>query len=358
MNNNSIFSKQISDFLTTDDFKYLKNFTPRTREEFLKQMQIVYNLKLQTLFPLIVHIEPTNICNQKCVMCQYPTMKRKHKYIQPELMKKSIDECVDVGKAWFLHFFFFGEPFLNKNTLDYMKYAKDKGFNNISVTSNFTTVTKEEIENIVNYGVESIVISFEGLNRESYLNIRQTDHYDTVRANIEYLLNYREVKNSSKPWITLTYVRTTESDEKIDQFKRDWEGRVNAIHISPQFDYLGRSKLSRSLRILNRCSQAVNSEGILGREFSKRLPCRQLWLRIAVLSNGEIVPCSQNMDGELSLGNIADITIQEAWTGEKMMKLRMQHIINKFDKDCVCSSCVDWDWSGKIDNRPKIISNN
>jgi len=72
-----------------------------------------------------------------------------------------------------------------------------------------------------------------------------------------------------------------------------------------------------------------------------------------VLSNGELVPCSQNIDGELSLGNIKDMTIVEAWQGEKMLDLRAQHLTNRIPKDCVCSSCIDWDWSGRVDDRPK-----
>ena len=345
--NEHMLSKKISDFLTTDDLTHLKQFSPQTREEFLKHMQAVYNLKLSTPFPLIVHIEPTNICNQHCIMCQHPAMRRKPMNIDPALMKKAIDECIIVGKAWFLHFFFFGEPFLNQRTLEYMKYAKERGLNNISLTSNFTTVTDQDLKNLVDYGVESVVISFEGLNRQSYLNIRQTDHFEIVKENIERLLSYRKQKKRDRPWITLTYVRTTESDEEIAAFQKEWELKVNAIHVSPQFHYLGRSRLAAS-------GTYVNSQNILERDEVRRLPCRQLWLRIAVLSNGEIVPCSQNMDGELSLGNIAEMTIQEAWTGEKMAHLRMQHMSNRFDSSCVCRTCIDWDWSGKVDKRPEI----
>ncbi|MDH5748653.1 MAG: SPASM domain-containing protein, partial [Rhodospirillales bacterium] len=82
--------------------------------------------------------------------------------------------------------------------------------------------------------------------------------------------------------------------------------------------------------------------------------CRQLWLRLVVLSNGELVPCSQNIDGELSIGNIKDMTIREAWQGDKMLDLRASHLTNRISKDCVCHDCIDWDWSGRVDNRPQV----
>lgn len=342
-----LFEKKSSDFLTADDFNQLRRFVPTTRDEFHRQMQTVYNLKLETDFPLIVHIETTNYCNQTCVMCQHPDMQREKLHIAPEIARKAIDECAREQKTWFLHFFFFGEPFLNQQTLGYMRYAREQGIKNISLTSNFSTLSKVEIEELVEIGTESVVVSFEGLNRERYQQIRGTDSYDRVVENIEYLLACREKSPTGKPWVSLTYVRTTETDAEIAAFQQDWASRVNAIHISPQFEYLGRSELARM-------SGETNSNQILNRSDQDRLPCRQLWLRIAVLSNGEIVPCSQNMDGELSLGNLWDISIGEAWTGPKIADLRAQHLSNRYRPDNICARCIDWDWSGKVDKRPKI----
>lgn len=342
-----LFDKKLSDFLTADDFNALRRFIPATRDEFHRHMQTIYNLKLETEFPLVVHIETTNYCNQTCVMCQNPDMKREKMHIDPEIARKAIDECARERKAWFLHFFFFGEPFLNRQTLEHMRYAKQQGIKNISLTTNFSTVSKAEIEELVAIGTESVVISFEGLNRERYRQIRGTDSYEQVVENIEYLLACREKNPAGKPWVSLTYVRTSESDAEIAAFQRDWADRVNAIHVSPQFEYLGRSALAKA-------TGETNANQILNRSEQDRLPCRQLWLRIAVLSNGEIVPCSQNMDGELSLGNLRDVSIAEAWTGAKMADLRAQHMSNRYRPDNVCGRCIDWDWSGKVDKRPKV----
>jgi radical SAM protein with 4Fe4S-binding SPASM domain len=159
----------------------------------------------------------------------------------------------------------------------------------------------------------------------------------------------RKDRHQDRPWVTITYVRTNETDQEIADFTNTWKDKVNAIHISPQFDYLGRSQLSAM-------GYTVNSGDILSRNEKNRQPCRQLWLRLAVLSNGEIVPCSQNMDGELSLGNIRNISLADAWTGDVLADLRRQHMQNHFRDSCVCKSCIDWDWSGRIDKRPVIES--
>ncbi|MBU4315985.1 MAG: radical SAM protein [Proteobacteria bacterium] len=337
----------IYDFLTTDNFRYWMEFIPKNREEYQKITQIAYNFKLNTKIPTTVHIEPTNYCNQKCYMCCHPDMKRKKQQIDEKIAFKAIDECAALG-VYATHFFFFGEPFINKNTIEYMGYAKKKKIPLVSTTTNFTLVSDSDIEKLIDYQIDSIHVSFEGLNKERYKNIRGTDDFDTVKNNLMKLIRLKEEKKSLKPWIALTYVRTNETDDEIYRFIHEWNKKVNDIHISPQFDYLGRAPIRKY-------QKDVNSERILDRSEENRLPCRQLWLRLVVLSNGELVPCSQNIDGEVSIGNLNNTSIIEAWNSNNMLELRMSHLSNRIVNP-VCKKCIDWDWSGKVDNRPQLMS--
>jgi radical SAM protein with 4Fe4S-binding SPASM domain len=345
-NNDSKFPEKISDFLTVDRLSALDAFIPKNRPEYLEYSQAAYNLKLNSKTPTTVHIETTNVCNQRCYMCCYPDMKRKKMHMEDSLAYKAIDECSAIG-VYALHFFFFGEPFANNKTIEYMKYAKDKGFPLVTTTTNFTLINTETIKKLVDYQIDSIHISFEGLDQERYKKIRGTDDYVRVLSNINQLIEYKQMKKSQKPWISLTYVRTTETDSEINEFKSRWQNKINDMHISPQFDYLGRAEIRKG-------QEQVNSEGIMERTSENRLPCRQLWLRLVVLSNGELVPCSQNMDGDLSVGNIKNTTIAKAWSGPRMMALRAQHLTNDYGTNKTCNNCIDWDWSGRFPNRPQI----
>lgn len=338
--------KKINNMFAAYELRELAAFVPKNRQEYLDLNQISYNLKLNSPAPTTVHIEPTNKCNQTCVMCVHPDMKRPVTFIEDEIAYEAIDQCAAFG-VYAVHFFFFGEPFLNRKTVDYIRYAKKKGIPLVSVTTNFTSIKDAEIERLVVDGLDSLHISFEGLSREGYQEIRGTDSYEKVLRNMERLDHFKTTHHSEKPWVSLTYVRTDETDAEIETFWETWTKRVNSIHISPQFDYIGRAPIRAR-------QETPNSEGILERDPNNRLPCRQLWLRLVVLSNGEMVPCSQNIDGELSLGNIRDMTIAEAWQGQRMMDLRAQHITNRITKSCVCHDCIDWDWSGRVEERPKV----
>ncbi len=343
---------KISDFLTVDELHYLKNFRPNSRDEYLEHLQNIYNLKLQTPFPLVVHIEPTNFCNYRCIMCSHSTMKRAPREIDESLVDKAINECAN-APLWSLQFFFFGEPFLNKKTIEYMRMAKEKNIKNVSITTNLSVVNKKIIRKLIEYEIDSIHISFHGLNRERFYKIHQVDMYDTVLKNIHNLIEERERSGRDKPWISITYVQTTESDEEMEQFRQRWLSKVDNIHISPQLENLNGSIDGKPRTRIALEQKEANTGGVLVREKKKRVPCRQLWTKMAVLSNGDLVPCSQNIDGELAVGNIRETSIAEAWTGWKLAKLRMKHIANIFEPGHACAPCTDWDWSGRLDNRPK-----
>ncbi len=347
-------NENIDQFLSSGELARLRSFSPSTRDEYLSHLQKIYNLKLHTDFPLVLHIEPTSECNQTCRMCCHPTMKREARHSEDLMVEKAINEA-KLYKPWSTHFFFFGEPFLNKNLFNYIDIAKRAGLRNVSTTSNFTALTESRARAVANCGLDSIHISFEGLSREHYKMVRGKDTFDKAKRNIEALLNERE-KTNSKLWVSLTFVQTTEDDTDIDGFMKSWRDKVNDIHISPQFEYRNGSFRGERRQEIAKIQIYRNSGNIMFTKDADRVPCRQLWTRLVVTSNGEMTPCSQNIDAELSLGNIKDVSIHEAWTGLAMQELRAQHLANEYRTKAgkVCGSCTDWDWSGRVDKRPVV----
>ena len=60
-------------------------------------------------------------------------------------------------------------------------------------------------------------------------------------------------------------------------------------------------------------------------ENEKPKPCSFPNKQLVVDSSGDILPCCKLWGKELSIGNIADMTLKEAWKSEKMKQLRKAH---------------------------------
>jgi radical SAM protein with 4Fe4S-binding SPASM domain len=68
----------------------------------------------------------------------------------------------------------------------------------------------------------------------------------------------------------------------------------------------------------------------------KRRPCQSLWNRLAVLSDGTIASCEQDVTGMQKLGS----TLQDAW--QHAEELRRDHQASNWVKHPACANCKQW----------------
>ena len=114
-----------------------------------------------SIFPMIVDIEITNECNLKCRMCNRQIMTRKTGYMDKRLFKKIIDECAKYRAA--IRLIRWGEPFLHPHIIEFCEYVKSKGLK-LHITNNGMVMTKCHMRALINYGVDSIIFSMQGIN--------------------------------------------------------------------------------------------------------------------------------------------------------------------------------------------------
>ena len=119
-------------------FAYMKN---RVKWHYYPRLKIVSE------FPDHIDIELSTACNLKCPMCYTITDSFKERVSRQnmsfDLFKKLVDECA-AHNAYSIRLSFRGEPFLNPNIIDMIKYAKDKGIKEISTLSNMLLITPEK----------------------------------------------------------------------------------------------------------------------------------------------------------------------------------------------------------------------
>ena len=67
--------------------------------------------------------------------------------------------------------------------------------------------------------------------------------------------------------------------------------------------------------------------------------CPQLWQRMAVWWDGTILPCNHDDEGLLTMGNIRESSIKEAWNSEKLKKIREKHRQGRSGHIPACDGC-------------------
>ena len=281
----------------------------RTVERMLrKQAKPVRRLLLATgrerapSMPEIVQIESTNICNAKCVFCPRDEMHRRQGIMTVNLFRKVVDECVELGITH-VRMHNYGEAFIDKQLVEKVRYAKQRGVREVGVISNGSLISDEVARGMIDAGLDAINISVDAAGKDVFEATRIGLKYDKVIANIERLVRLRGESGKRRPKLILSFVRQNNSADE-QAFIEHWRGIADKVHIT----------------------DLHNWAGTLNTESDVNYPCYRPWLTFTVLWDGRVSLCCADFDGSTILGDLNTSSIREIWNAEPYRKARRQHL--------------------------------
>jgi MoaA/NifB/PqqE/SkfB family radical SAM enzyme len=284
-----------------------------------KQAKPVRRLMLATgrdrspILPEIVQIESTNICNAKCVFCPRDEMHRRQGVMSWDLFCKIVDECAALGITH-IRVHNYGEPFIDRRLVEKVRYAKQKGIQEVGMISNGSLITDAVARGMIEAGLDAINISVDAAGKEVFESTRLGLKYEKVIANIERLVRIRAELGKRRPKLILSFVRQNNSiDEQA--FIEHWRTVADKIHITDLHNWAGT---------LNRASD-VN------------YPCYRPWLTFTVLWDGRVSLCCADFDGRNILGDLNSSTIKDIWNAEPYVQARRAHLESGGPE--ICRSC-------------------
>lgn len=272
-------------------------------------------------YPPYLQIEPSSICNFRCVFC-YQTDKsfsgnKKFMGSMPfELYKKIVDEIE--GKIEFISLASRGEPLICKDIGKMLEYSRGK-FLNLKMNTNASLLSEKHCHQLLSGAVNTVVFSADAAEEPLYSKLRVNGNLDKVLRNIERFEKIRTTEyKDSKVTTRVSGVLVNEM-QNMDKMKSLWGGLVDQIsfvkynpwenvYISPMSDVT--------------------------------TPCSDLWRRMFVWYDGLVNPCDTDYKSDLQVGNVKTDTIKDLWKSDGYKSLRDSHTGGK--RSCVgpCNRCV------------------
>jgi len=263
--------------------------------------------------PDIVQIESTNRCNAKCVFCPRDDMARRQGDMDFDLFRKIVDECVELGITH-VRVHNYGEPFLDKQLVEKVRYAKTRGIAQVGMISNGSLISEPLARGMIDAGLDAINISVDAGGREVFESTRVHLKYDEVIGNIQTLVRLRRDLGQTRPKLILSFVRQGNSADE-HAFIEEWRGVADKIHITDLHNWAG--------------TLHTNSD--------VRYPCYRLWLTFTVLWDGRVSLCCADFDGRHVLGDLRTSTIREIWNSPAYRAVRREHLDSGGPE--ICRSC-------------------
>ncbi len=302
----------------------------RARRGLNRRWVNLYNRQVARRFGLVPRatrvprffIELTNHCNLRCNMCPRPSLRRELGHMDWDLYRHIIDGIARLG-GLYVGLNRFGESLLYRRFVDAVRYAKSSGIRRVVVVTNGTLLDEERAEQILDSGLDQLVISLDTLDRETYEANRRGAKLDHVVANVDRVIEMRRERGVTRPQIVINSVMVEEDLEQIRALFDKYYEKVDRIALKPCAQY-GEG-------------QDLPTDGVRRRRWRT---CTQPWERLNIFWNGEATVCCGDVEGELVVGNVQEASLEQLWLrNERTLEIRRLHYHQEFDDLAVCRRC-------------------
>lgn len=310
--------------------------------------------------PLIVQIDLTNKCNNRCIACWCRSPFLKDLAMSPEEIKqeipfKKIEELVKEFNELGVREVYLtggGEPFMHSNSMQVIKLIKKYGMR-CAMSTNFTLLSKKMLRELVGLGVDEMNISIWAATAETYNKTHLGSEPNTffkLKENLKFLNEIKKVNHVSKPFVNIHNVlMNVNAHEFNEMIKFAFEVGADSVDFTPvdiipkKTSFLQISKkqakvllkeiseldlLTNQLETTYQSKTKVKNIELLKIRLQNMIkytsydnivvdsmPCYAGWTFARIMANGNVIPCLKAH--RIPSGNIFKENFKDIWYGEK-----------------------------------------
>jgi len=261
--------------------------------------------------PTILNLDTYNTCNLACPFCVTGTRQ-----MEREICRMPLEQAMRVIDAVRSHvlevrLFNLGEPFLNPDIFDLIRYASDAGLFTV-IHSNLSLKVDGLPEKVVSSGLDFLSISMDGSTQESLVRYRRKARSDVVKENIRRIIEERNRKGHSRPIVEIACCVFRHNEHELEELKRIGEELgVDGVVPRRAFIYLP------SFVPVNPEFQPLHGYGFEGST------CRFLYHELTVEADGRISPCCLSFSRRWDVGTVMDLgNLEGLWNSEQFRRMR------------------------------------
>jgi radical SAM protein with 4Fe4S-binding SPASM domain len=273
-------------------------------------------------FAPCLQVEPTSICNYRCVFCyqideDFTKKSAGHMGMMSlETFKRIVDEAV--GQCEAITLASRGEPLVCPKIEEMLRYASGK-FLAFKMNTNAWFLDEAKCHAILQSDLNTLVFSADAASEPIYSQLRVGGTLERVLANVR---RFRDIQIKQYPKSrTITRVSGVQvpGTPDLDQMEQFWGELVDQVAFVKYNPWE------------NTYEQPVN--GI-------ETPCSDLWRRMFVWWDGVVNPCDVDYKSTMAVGNVTERGLADLWRSEGYERLRVRHLQKQRSQCSPCDRCT------------------
>lgn len=261
-------------------------------------------------------------------------MKRPAGFMSDETYTKIVKQCADHGTA--IRFIQWGEPLLHDKIIQYVAAASVSGLLT-HINSNGSLMDDAMINDLINAGLSSLKLSFQGVDRKSYEEMRGTDYFEGL---LETAARIKAIRgNRPLPYLHISTSITYESPEIVAAFRERASKLVDFVSVGrTTFDYMNWKAARLRPRERAMLERLAGLQTVDKRHPS---PCPEIYNKLSIHYDGTVRVCCNDYDGVTNLGNVNDTPLSEIWRHKQIEDYRKTVAKGEYTGP-LCSNCFDY----------------
>ncbi|MGB5529313.1 MAG: radical SAM protein [Ignavibacteriaceae bacterium] len=289
--------------------------------------------------PISYSIEPTNHCNLQCPECPsgLGSLTRPLGLLKTDDFKKLIDEISCTG--FYIQLFFQGEPYINKNLPEMIRYAQTKNVY-VSISTNGHFVNEKNVELVLDNSPDKLIFSVDGLDEESYQKYRVGGSFEQADAGLRSLINRKKERGSKKPFIEFQFIVMKQNEHQMEDIRKYCrEVGVDKL----VFKTMQISSYENALKFLptnEKYRRYILNNKSFKIKYEIKNHCFALWRTSVITWDGRVVPCCFDKDALNEVGIVNGRSFDDVWTSKEYSAFRNK-ILSSRKSVPMCTNCTE-----------------
>ena len=262
--------------------------------------------------PISLKIEPSAMCHLACPGCVQANplfkIQSRGKAMTMGVFKRILDEAGDY--LYRIQFYDNGEPFFNRQLLEMISLAASLDIGS-QVSTNFSFPFPDDFyRQIVESGLEHLIIAMDGLSSATYSQYRINGRYDLVERGLRQVVHWKRRLGLRYPLIEWQFIVFEHNKHEIARAK-EMARAIGVDRLCLKYDARAGCETWRSDDRL---------KDKLIRRFRLH-SCLWLWGSLLIDYDGTVRPCCNASRNEM-IGDLTTTPLSAIWNSKHMMQLR------------------------------------
>lgn len=332
-------------FYPKDILNFLKKLSFRRLINVVKLVVSFYVMRwlkkpVQWGMPMTISVEPTTACNLRCPECPsgLRSFTRETGNLKQDFFRNLISQ---VHKDLiYLIFYFQGEPYINPNFLDMVKYAHDHKIYTITST-NGHFLNDENAKKTIDSGLDRMIISLDGTTQEVYEQYRREGKLENVLQGARNMVRWKKKMNASHPHIIFQFLVVKPNEHQMDDaIALAKEIGVDEVKFKSAqvYDYKHGNPLIPENKKYSRYT--LQPDGTYDVKHALTNRCWKLTHSCVITWDGKLVPCCFDKDATHQMGDMKSQSFKEIWQGAEYKSFRETILKGRSHID-ICQNCTE-----------------